>query len=182
MGNFFCAGKSPINSFNQVIDASTLSAYSPDLSQEIGFPESRDCGGFPTWSHEVLQGWERRDYSETKYASSPHLLSLYVGSQVTRQPLYYPCCLCAKNPHGSVIVIFSCPDRVRGVLSEDSSKVILETFDQSDGETWPDQQKDEDKHIKRPNNCCGLTIERDTGASMPRAFAKYYAVLMSWWW
>ena len=50
--------------------------------------------------------------------------------------------------------------------SEDSSKVILETFDQSDGETWPDQQKDEDKYIKRPNNCCGLTIERDTGASM----------------
>ena len=135
MGNFFCAGKSPINSFKQVIDATTLSAYSPDLSQEIGFPESRDCGGFPTWSHEVLQGWERRDYCETKYASSPHLLSLYVGSQVTRQPLYYPCCLCAKNPHGSVIVIFSCPDRVRGVLSEDSSKVILETFDQSDGET-----------------------------------------------
>ena len=45
-------------------------------------------------------------------------------------------------------------------------KAIIETFDQNDGETWPDQQKDEDKYIKRPNNCCGLTIERDTGASM----------------
>ena len=101
MGDFFTVRQNPIYSFNQVIDTIRLSAYSPNLSQEKGFPESRDWGRSRHGQMRFCRVRDKihgSDFSETKYASSPEptTLSLYVDSQVTPRN-HWLHSLCVKN-------------------------------------------------------------------------------------
>ena len=126
MGDFLgAAGQNPIYSFIRVIDTISLSAYSPNLSQEKGFPESREWGSFQTWSHEVLLRfrliflrqntrlsffWDKihvSHFSGTKPTSSAEPTTLLPSvcrlSSYSRQSLHSPMC---EEQTGTVIQKF----------------------------------------------------------------------------